>query len=67
MVEPIAKAAIEAAGATDRVTTASGDFLTDPLPEADVITMSMILHDWNLERSCTSSKPPTTLCLPAVS
>ena len=50
IVEPIAKATIEAAGATDRVTTASGDFLTDPLPEADVITMSMILHDWNLDR-----------------
>ena len=32
------------------MTTASGDFLTDPLPEADVITMSMILHDWNLDR-----------------
>jgi predicted O-methyltransferase YrrM len=50
VVEPIAKATIEAAGATDRVTTASGDFLTDRLPEADVITMSMILHDWSLER-----------------
>ena len=29
---------------------ASGDFFTDPLPRADVITMGMILHDWNLER-----------------
>jgi len=49
-VEPIAKKKIEASGFADRVTTASGDFLTDPLPEADVITMGMILHDWNLER-----------------
>jgi len=50
VVEPIAKKTIEAAGLADRVTTASGDFLTDPLPKADVITMGMILHDWNLER-----------------
>jgi len=27
-----------------------GDFFADPLPKADVITMGMILHDWNLER-----------------
>jgi len=41
---------IAATGLSDRVTTASGDFFTDPLPKADVITMGMILHDWNLER-----------------
>ena len=28
----------------------SGDFFDDPLPKADVITMGMILHDWNLEK-----------------
>jgi hypothetical protein len=50
VVEPIARAAIEAAGLTDRVWTASGDFFVDPLPKADVITMGLILHDWNLER-----------------
>ena len=49
-VEPIAARSIAAAGLTDRVTTASGDFFADPLPKADVITMGMILHDWNLER-----------------
>jgi len=38
------------AGLQDRVTTASGDFFRDPLPKADVITMGMILHDWNLEK-----------------
>jgi predicted O-methyltransferase YrrM len=50
VVEPIAKRTIEAAGLSDRVTTAGGDFLAYPLPEADVITMGLILHDWNLER-----------------
>lgn len=50
VVEPIAKKTIAAAGLAERVATASGDFFTDPLPKADVITMGMILHDWNLER-----------------
>ncbi len=50
VVAPIAEKAIVAAGLADRVATASGDFLADPLPRADVITMSLILHDWNLDR-----------------
>ncbi len=50
VVEPIAKRTIEAAGLGERVTAAAGDFFADPLPEADVITMGLILHDWNLER-----------------
>ncbi|MFO1149753.1 MAG: methyltransferase [Alsobacter sp.] len=49
-VAPIAEKAIARAGLSDRVTTAGGDFFTDPLPQADVITMGMILHDWNLEK-----------------
>jgi O-methyltransferase domain/Dimerisation domain len=50
VVEPIAKRTIEAAGLSGRVKTAGGDFFADPLPKADVITMGLILHDWNLER-----------------
>lgn len=50
VVVPIAERAIAAAGLSDRVTAASGDFFADPLPEADVITMGLILHDWNLDR-----------------
>jgi len=49
-VEPIARAAIARRGLADRVTAAAGDFFHDPLPRADVITMGMILHDWNLEK-----------------
>jgi len=49
-VEPIARKHIAAAGLSDRVSTASGDFFKDPLPNADMITMGMILHDWNLEK-----------------
>jgi O-methyltransferase/methyltransferase family protein len=50
VVEPIAERRIEAAGLGERVTAAAGDFFADPLPKADVITMGLILHDWNLER-----------------
>jgi precorrin-6B methylase 2 len=49
-VEPVAKNHIAAAGLSDRVRIASGDFFNDPLPKADVITMGMILHDWNLQK-----------------
>jgi len=49
-VEPIARKHIAAAGLSDRIGTASGDFFKDPLPKADMITMGMILHDWNLEK-----------------
>ena len=50
VVEPLARAAIARHGLADRVTTTAGDFFRDPLPRADVITMGMILHDWNLEK-----------------
>jgi hypothetical protein len=64
VVEPIAKRHIAAAGLESRVGTASGDFFKDPLPKADLITMGMILHDWNLEkkmhliRSAYDALPP---------
>src|ERR1041384_2409242 len=63
-VEPIARRHIAAAGLNDRIGTASGDFFKDPLPKADIITMGMILHDWNLEkkmqliRSAYDALPP---------
>lgn len=45
----IAAKKIEAAGLSDRVSAINVDFFKDDLPKADVITMGMILHDWNLE------------------
>ena len=45
----IAEKKIQAAGLADRVSAKSVDFFSDPLPSADVITMGMILHDWNLD------------------
>ena len=46
----IAERKIAAAGLADRVSAQPLDFFADPLPKADVITMGMILHDWNLEK-----------------
>ena len=64
VVEPIARRQIAAFGLETRVHTAAGDFFKDPLPKADLITMGMILHDWNLEkkmhliRSAYDALPP---------
>ena len=49
-VGPIASRHIAAAGLSGRISTAAGDFFKDPLPKADLITMGMILHNWNLEK-----------------
>jgi hypothetical protein len=49
-VEPVARKHITAAGLTDRIRIALGNFFQDPFPKADVITMGMILHDWNLDK-----------------
>lgn len=46
----IATRKIAGAGLSDRVSAVDLDFFADPLPKADVITMGMILHDWNLEK-----------------
>jgi len=50
VVTRIAEQKIAAAGLADRVSATSLDFFADPFPRADVITMGMILHDWNLEK-----------------
>ena len=50
VVTEIAQRRIAAAGLADRVSARSMDFFNEPLPKAEVITMGMILHDWNLEK-----------------
>ena len=49
-VEPIARRRIVGASLEGRVQTVVGNFFSDPFPQADVITMSLILHDWSLEK-----------------
>ena len=48
-VQPIAERRLRAQHLDDRVSAESIDFFADEFPKADIITMGMILHDWNLE------------------
>jgi hypothetical protein len=49
-VVPIAQRRIDRMQLGERVSAVGGDFFSGSLPQADVITMGMILHDWNLEK-----------------
>jgi hypothetical protein len=48
-VGPIFEEYVEANGLSGRVKFAPGNFFEQPLPEADVVMMGHILHDWDLE------------------
>ena len=47
-IEPIFEAYVARFGLDERLTFTAGDFFADPLPEADVLVMGHILHDWDL-------------------
>ena len=47
-VQPIAERRIRAQNLQGRVTAETLDFFADEFPQAEIITMGMILHDWNL-------------------
>lgn len=49
-VAPIFEEYVAAAGLTDRLEFRAGSFFSDPLPQADVLVMGHILHDWDLEQ-----------------
>jgi hypothetical protein len=49
-VGPIFEEFVVANGLTDRLRFYPGDFFKDDLPQADVIIMGHILHDWDLEQ-----------------
>jgi hypothetical protein len=48
-VGPIFQEYVRSFGLHDRLGFVPGDFFKDDLPQADVIVMGHILHDWNLE------------------
>lgn len=48
-VQPIFDQFVAANGLSDRLRFHPGNFFADALPQADVIVMGHILHDWNLE------------------
>jgi hypothetical protein len=49
-VGPIFEEYVKQNNLSERVSFSGGSFFTDPLPEADVMLMGHILHDWNLEQ-----------------
>ena len=49
IVQPIFEQYIHSFGLHPRLSFQAGNFFEDPLPEADVLVMGHILHDWNLE------------------
>jgi hypothetical protein len=49
VVEPIFEEYVSGSSAADRISFNGGDFFAEPLPNADVILMGHILHDWGLE------------------
>jgi SAM-dependent methyltransferase len=48
-LEPIFDAYVGRLGLGERLTFTAGDFFADPLPQADVLVMGHILHDWSLD------------------
>lgn len=49
VVQPIFESYVREKGLEHRLRFHSGDFFRDALPQADVIIMGHILHDWDLE------------------
>jgi O-methyltransferase domain len=49
VVEPVATKWIQKWGTQDRVQFVASDCMTEEFPHADIVTMGMILHDWNLD------------------
>jgi precorrin-6B methylase 2 len=52
-LEPIFDVYAAQFGLGDRLSFTAGDFFADSLPEADVLVMGHILHDWNLDEKRT--------------
>jgi precorrin-6B methylase 2 len=52
-LEPIFDAYVTEFGLGDRLSFTAGDFFADPLPEADVLVMGHILHDWDRDQKLT--------------
>jgi precorrin-6B methylase 2 len=52
-VKPIAQRTLTAIGLNHRVETIAGDFFVDDLPQADVIVMGNVLHDWDNDQKQT--------------
>jgi len=50
---PLAQEMVAASPVADRISVQSGNFFTDPLPEADLYAVGRILHDWSNDKIMT--------------
>ncbi|NOT45065.1 MAG: methyltransferase domain-containing protein [Acidobacteria bacterium] len=63
-VQPLAARRVAEAGLSDRVEAVVCDMFIDPFPEADILTMGMVLHNWSpdaqqaLVRKAYETLPP---------
>jgi len=48
-IAPIFDSYVSEFGLGERLSFTAGDFFADPLPEADVLVMGHILHDWDMD------------------
>jgi len=48
-IEPLFDEYVAQAGLSDRLSFQTGDFFADELPQADVLVMGRILHDWDMD------------------
>jgi hypothetical protein len=48
-VGPVFEEYVEGLGLSERLKFVAGSFFDDPLPEADVVILGHILHDWDLD------------------
>lgn len=49
-VIPLAREIVTETEVANRIEFTGGDFFTDPLPEADLVALGRILHDWSEEQ-----------------
>ena len=52
-VQPHFEAYVRRHGLSERIRFTAGDFFADPLPQADVLVMGHVLHDWDLDQKRT--------------
>jgi O-methyltransferase domain/Dimerisation domain len=52
-VQPHFEAYVRHHGLSERIAFKAGDFFTGPLPQADVLVMGHVLHDWDLDQKRT--------------
>jgi hypothetical protein len=49
-VQPHFETYVRQHGLSERIAFKAGDFFADPLPQADVLVMGHVLHDWDLDQ-----------------